>query len=463
MSSSTIVLNTLNKTRTGKRCTEKDWDFKVVPQAIKEVLKKHDLNNTCDVKNPVNEDPELADRFFKAGYELALRLGFLCPDTERIISINEYELETAWKRIPASFEVGLGVEKVTVRARKPSDGVPPIYTAPLSIQMNEELYVPVAQGILSSRLVDLQEGPSLDTVLGSPLLADTPFETLAGIYEARLRKEAQWRAGRTGIGNCVCASASTHLGYLASIGFYDYPQITLCLNPASMKINYTTLHKCVVAHELGHYVRSESPTMIGGYTGGPEGSALASIATDILQFAAVGAHLPGSPTYDLRYSGNCGREGLWAQSMATQAVARNSNIILMKTINQTAGPFTDMFFYESITGLVAASVSGQSFTISPRSAGGRRKNHLTPLEAWFSSAVFKGAAGLSARKANEIINEVLPKFEDQLGKAPDGKSFEECWDIKAMKPTPEYLEFYLEKRQYAIDLGIPLPGDGIYS
>jgi hypothetical protein len=75
--------------------------------------------------------------------------------------------------------------------------------------------------------------------------------------------------------------------------------------------------------------------------------------------------------------------------MATQAIARNSNILMMKTINQTAGPFTDMFFYETITGFVAASVSGQSFTISPRSAGGRAKNHLTPIEAWYSAAVFK--------------------------------------------------------------------------
>ncbi len=463
MSSSAALLKTIDKTRTGKRCTEKDWDFKLMPQTIKEVLKAHDLLGTCNTERPVNEDPELADRFFKAGYDLALRMGFFCPDTERIISISEEELSRAWDRIPGSFQIGLGAERITVKARKPSDGVPPIYTAPLSIQMDEELYVPVAQGILSSRLVDMQEGPSLDTILGSPLLADTPYETLAGIYEARLRKEAQWRAGRSGIGNCVCASASTHLGYLSSITHYDHPQVTLCLNPASMKINYTTLHKCVVAMENGHFIRSESPTMIGGYTGGPEGSALASIATDILQFAAVGAHLPGSPTYDLRYSGNCGRHGLWAQSMATQAITRNSNILQMKTINQTAGPFTEMFFYETITGFVAASVSGQSFTISPRSAGGRRKNHLTPIEAWFSSAVFKGACGLSASQANDIINEVLPLFEKDLGNAPDGVSFRDCWDVQKVVPNPDYLEFYLKMRKFAEDLGIPMPGDGIYS
>jgi methylamine--corrinoid protein Co-methyltransferase len=463
MGSSTAILKTINKTRTGKRCTEKEWDFKRIPQAVKEVLKKYDLNGTCDLENPVNGDEELADRFFKAGYELALRLGLFCPETERIIGIDEEELERAWKKIPDRFDVGLGEEKVTIRARKPSDGVPPIFIGPLSLQVDEDLYVPIAQGILSSRLIDVHEGPSLSSVLGNPLLTDTPYETLAGIYEARLRKEAQWRAGRSGMGNCICASAATHLGYLASIQQYDYPQISLCLNPASMKINYTTLHKCVVAHEFGHYIRSESPTMIGGYSGGPEGSALVAIATDILQFAAVGAHLAGASTYDLRTTGNCGRHGLWAQTIANQAISRNSNILIMKTVNQTAGPFTDMFFYESIAGYVAASVSGLSATIGPRSAGGRCKNQITPIEAWFSAAVFKGSAGLSVDKANEILNEVLPKYEDQLKEPPDGVSFRECWDAEKVEPSKEYLDYYLEKRQYTIDLGIPLPGDGIYS
>ncbi|MEG3067721.1 MAG: monomethylamine:corrinoid methyltransferase [Syntrophaceticus schinkii] len=463
MSSAVKVLKTLEKARTGKRCTVDEWDYKIVPKTLREIVKKYDLEKTCDINKPVNEDMELADRFYQAGIEAALRLGFLCTDTETIVRIDEGELLRSLKLVPSSITIGEGSEQVTVKARKPSDGQWPVYCGPLSIQMNEEYYVPVAQGILSSRLVDAQEGPSLDTVMGCPLLANSPYESFAGIYEARLRKEAQWRAGRVGIGNAIVASSSTEYGFLAGVAAYKPPQIVLCLNPASMKINYVNLHKTIVAHEYGHYVRTESPTMVGGYTGGPEGSALASVATDLMQYHFSGTHLAGSPTYDLRYAGSCGRHALWAQTIASQAISRNTNILMNKTINQIAGPCTEMFFYETIAGFVAAGVSGLEFTISPRSGGGSHKNHLTPFEAWFSAAVFKGSAGLSAQKANEILKEVLPKFEKNLNRPPKGKSFPECFDVKTLQPTDEYLEMYLKMRKYAIDLGIPMPSDGVVS
>jgi len=307
----------------------------------------------------------------------------------------------------------------------------------------------------------MQEGPSLDTVMGSPLLADTPYETLAGIYEYHLRTEAQWRAGRVGMANPLVSSASTHFGFLAAFHLYDQPQIALCLNPASLKINYTNIHKCIVANELGAYIRSESPTMIGGYTGSPEGTAIASIATDLLQFPICGAHLPGSPSYNIRYAGSCGRHAIWTQSIATQATARNSHILMNKTINQVAGPFTEMFFLESIVGNVAASASGQSLTISPRSAGGSRKNHLTPIEPWFCAAVFKGSCGLSLAQANDIVKEVIPQFENDLYDPPKGMAFQDLFDVKTLTPNKEYKDMYFKMRAYAASLGIPMPGDGV--
>jgi methylamine--corrinoid protein Co-methyltransferase len=456
------LLRSLDKARNAERVTEKEWDQKIMPRTLKEVAKEFNLLGTCDPDNPVNTDMELADAFFKAGWEAALRLGFFCPDTESVIKVDEDELKREFVNVPYDFPLGRGKEQVKVPRRRPSDGVTPIFTAPLSIQMDEDLYIPVTQGILSSRLVDMQEGPSLDTIMGSPLLADTPYETFAGIYEAHLRKEAQWRAGRVDMGNSLVSSSSTHFGFLASFHLFDQPQLCLCLNPASLKINYTTFHKCFVSNELGGYIRSESPTMVGGYTGGPETTAIGSIATDLLQFPICGAALPGSPSYEIQYAGNCGRVGVWTQNIATQAIARNTNMPQMKTINQVAGPFTEMFFLESIVGMTASSASGQAFTISPRSAGGSCKNHLTPLEAWFNAAVFKGAAGLSLEDANRICKEVIPKFEGTLFDPPKGQSFRDLYDISTLTPIPEYKAMYLKMRAYAESLGIPMPGDGVF-
>ncbi len=56
------------------------------------MLKKYKLNGTqMIVENPSMEMENRQDQYFKAGYELALRLWFLCP-TQRIISVNEEEL-----------------------------------------------------------------------------------------------------------------------------------------------------------------------------------------------------------------------------------------------------------------------------------------------------------------------------------------------------------------------------------
>jgi len=166
--------------------------------------------------------------------------------------------------------------------------------------------------------------------------------------------------------------------------------------------------------ELGGVVRSESPTMIGGYTGGPETTEIASIATDLLQYPMCGSALPGSPSYDIRYAGNCGRHGVWTQSIATQAITRNSPILQMKTINQVAGPMTEMFFLESIVGMTAASVSGQTFTISPRSAGGSKKNGLTPIETIVDISARLIANQVSYQFKHEAIQTLFQGLQEQV-------------------------------------------------
>ena len=125
------ILRTLDKARTGDRVLEKDWDQKIVPRTLKEVAKKYNLLGTCDPNNPVNTDPELADRFFQAGWEAALRLGFFCPDTETVIKVDEDELKREFNKVIDHFTLGHGTEQKLIQCRRPSDGIAPIFTAPL--------------------------------------------------------------------------------------------------------------------------------------------------------------------------------------------------------------------------------------------------------------------------------------------------------------------------------------------
>ena len=455
------VIRYMDRAKTGKRVTREEWDYQIIPKTLKEVAKEFRLEKTCDPANPVNTDTELADTYYKAGIEAALRLGLFNEDTETVITVTREELLAGIESAPAELPIGSQAEQIVIKARRPSDPYPPTFGGPLSIQMNEEYYVPLIETTLKSRLVDVHEGPSLDTIYGSPLLANTPYETAAAFYEVQLRKQAQYNAGRQGMPNMLISSSSTEYGNLAAFGMMPQPQIALVLIPSALKTNFCSLHKVIQTLALGGYIESGSPNMMGGYTGGPECSAIASVADDVLQYSIHQAHLSGAPVYDLRYSGNCGRHATWSQSISTQDVARNTHLIMLKTINQVAGPCTEMFYQETITGFVAAAASGLTYTIGPRSAGGKYKNHLTPLEIWFASAVFKGAATLSLEKANEIVKELIPKYEKLHADPPIGRSLPELYDMKTMQPTPEHLELYLKMREEAIRLGVAMPSDGV--
>lgn len=69
--------------------------------------------------------------------------------------------------------------------------------------------------------------------------------------------------------------------------------------------------------------------------------------------------------------------------------------------------------------------------------------------------------GLSAVKSklkrsdvNEIVKEILPKYENRFDNAPLGKTFEECYDLETLVPSKEYQEIYGGVKAEFKDLGI---------
>ncbi|CEO87679.1 monomethylamine:corrinoid methyltransferase [Syntrophaceticus schinkii] len=164
MKSMMTLINTLEKTDHGPYCSEFDWDNKVLPRAVKDKLKKYGLEKTCVTDNPINCDDDLADTFFKAGYELALELGIYCRDTERIIKVSEEELEASLRYAPSEITLGTGEDEVVLKKRNPEDPHPPLLEASLCITVDEDLYVPMVEGIAKNRHVDILHGPSFATI-----------------------------------------------------------------------------------------------------------------------------------------------------------------------------------------------------------------------------------------------------------------------------------------------------------
>ena len=57
--------------------------------------------------------------------------------------------------------------------------------------------------------------------------------------------------------------------------------------------------------------------------------------------------------------------------------------------------------------------------------------------------------------ANEIAKELIPKYESKMSNPPKGKTFQECMDLKTLKPTEEWLNIYKRVKKELIDLGVP--------
>jgi methylamine--corrinoid protein Co-methyltransferase len=444
MASLQRMVQMLHRAKEGPACTEKEWEHKVIPETNRKFLKKYDLEKKFNPNTPVNQDLKLADRFFEAGLDMAVEMGLLCTNTETVIKVTKDEILQALRDTPDHLVLGQWRDQIVMKARKPEDKNPPVFTGPLCIQVSEDLFVPIAEGILKSRKVRMQEGPSIDTVFGKPVYSGSPYETAAGVRVVQLKKEAMWRAGREGMPMMAICSSTTEYGNLGGfhlISSKENPAIAIILNPSELKTNYTAFHKAIHAIGCGGYLDCGGAyAMIGGFSGGPEGCVLTNIATDLLMFTILQSDVAASAVYDMRYDSSCSRHALWANTVATQAEARNTHMMLYKLINQLAGPCTKELLYTSAAGSIATAVSGVAFQIGPRTAGGRFKNYLTPLEHWFMAEVFESAANLNLQQANDIVLYLLSTYESGLKEPPEGLPVTECFDLKTLTPSKQWAD-----------------------
>lgn len=453
------ILEIMRRGETGEYCTVKDWDVRRVPGAIRKMLKKYDLAKTCDVENPVNSDYELADRFFKAGFDLAVELGMLNESTERIIRVNEEELANAVKFAPSEIFLGEGVDGTWVKTRKPADPYPCKVAASLGITVSEDIFLDLVSGIAREREVDILEAGSIITVHGEEVLSGTPFETLMGHWHGRLHREARRRAGRPGIGAIGSISAVTEYGQFGAYGTPDgfLPRdLALILLPSELKVDYRSFHKIVHTINMGGVMKCDSPSMIGGMAGPPEGAVVSAVAWSLLSYAILQNTVGGGETYDVRYLANVNREGLWALSLIDQALSRNTDTIVHTIANEVSGPMTDKLLYEIAAGMSVIAASGASMTTGPRTSGGKLHDHITPLECRFLAEITHATSGMEPEQVNEIVKQLLPKYEDDL-KTPDvGVPYQEAYDMETHTPKQEWEDIYRRVKQEMIDLGIPM-------
>jgi len=443
---------------TGKPCSEREFDIRLSKRA-RELVKEYGIS--YDPANPVPRDFGLANSVFKAGFQLFCELGVYCTSTNKIMSFSEEEVRYALKHAPAEVWFGEGIDRRALTPRKPEDKKPPwcflgAAGAPvsseqiLSILVESYAKIPQANSITT---------PALTRVRGVRISPGTPLEILGAIETVRIAREAMRRAGRPGlpIMNLV-ATATTDSSLISALnsefGARSSDGVLVGIL-AELKTNFALLNKAFYAKSLGFRIAGELGPVYGGYAGGAGETAIVTVAEHLMGLMVYQADWYLVFPVHAIYTASSSRELLWVRNISAQAISLNTNLLSLYLSYIAAGPMTEMALYEiaaQISSIVVSGVSIEAVGV----AKARHEDRLTPIEPKFAAEVAYTSTRLSLQDVNELVKQILPRYEDKLKNPPLGKKFQEICDIETGRVSREYLELVTKVKKELSDLGLPI-------
>jgi methylamine--corrinoid protein Co-methyltransferase len=448
------LIELLDRSKTGPVCKVEEFDIKVLPGRIKQLVEEYDIK--YDPSQLVYFDNSFLDDVYNAGRDLLLDLGVLCMDTKRLIKFTEEELKEALRVLPLEVTVGAGRDARQITHREMEDPKPPsVLGGPAGGLLSPgQPYVDIMTSVAMEPIVDVLSVGSVKEIEGRPVLQNSPLEMQVARCEAVWMREATARAGRPGMAlsgpspEWVAADMATSN---PEIGFRP-TDIRATALLTSLKTDYTTLSKVKHFLDYNTSIYAYFLNFIGGYTGGPEGNAITSVASHLANVLVNQATFQAINCPHLKYVNTTNRMSLWAQNVSGQAIVRNTSIITHLTVISSAGPCTKMILNE--TAAVALGSCGGPNVKGVLATGSRELNRYSGLENRFMGEVGHAASGMRRDTVNEIIIGVLKGYEDRFEQFNFGKTFQECYDIRRMRPTDEWQNIYNEVKKELDNLGL---------
>jgi methylamine--corrinoid protein Co-methyltransferase len=453
----------LERSLTGPILSQKDFQMKVLIPNIRKIVKEFDIK--YDPKDPVSSDDALANHLYEASIEFLSRTGLYCNDTNRIIKFDRKEIEKGLKDYSEVGTFGEGRDRSILKPRKPGDKNPPwCHIGAGTIATSEEIAMAQVEGYAGIPHANSISIPALETVRGVPIMSGSPLELYGVFNSIKVARKALCQAGRPGLPIMnLCSAATTAAGTIAGC----YP--TVGLRPsdgwlidflAEMTLDFTNLNKLTFITYIGGNIGSTDLTILGGYAGGPPGTALVMTTYHIAGcvFMKGAYHLTGPLDMNL----GCGstRQGLWVFSIVGRATSRNDSYCAIALPYAVGGPCTKTYFYEAAAMQLAAVTSGYAGVQVAHPAKAVVNNGITPTECFFNADVGYGIAqsGMTADRANELCNQLLEKYETNIKNPPqgtEGKTYPELYDLKTQKRLEEYDRLYDEVVEELTQMGIP--------
>jgi methylamine--corrinoid protein Co-methyltransferase len=420
-------------------------------------MKVRELVSKYDIKYDPEElicDDATADAVFQAGVELLADIGLLNTDTNRVIKYTKEEIEALAEecyKSPAKADFGKGDDKMTIQFRTGEDTRPPTNYAGMGGVVTEEEFIPCVQSLVQE---DCIEGvgivPGLGKLGNIEPKAGTLSEIYVGMWEQEQLKEALRRVGRPGMNLGLLGTVSTpgatfacirpgiREPYNTQIGIHVMPEQKLTWD------RLLTAHFCL---DRGIQPWQSSMSMLGALCRNPQDVAVTLIANGLGQLS----YGRGSTVsfFSNHIDGAYGtRQSNWAVGAAMRASERNLRV--------ATGTCIAGIKWRQATGIYQSAAQGVWYT----ACGFAYTWHSghTGLEARLVGEIMDCTAGMDRIKANELSLKIIKKAEELLEADGPGETrapFGETYDMKTVKPLPQFESMVMEIKEDLARMGVP--------
>lgn len=437
---------------TGPIMDEDEFNLKY-SKTLRRLVKDYDISWP---KEQIIPDDKTVSKIFQAATDLISENGIFHMDTKRVVSFTKEEVIEAAKTRPSELTLGEGKDAVTLRARTPlSPFHPAVFGFPALV--TEDMYIPITLSHAKELTCEGIQPAILKNAWGMDNKAGTPGELYNVIAESEYSRIVARMAGKPGMPFMEPESATTPFATIASFYYRGYRDSGSHM-PAhvfgDLKVSWERLNLCAFAQLCGIPTWNGTFIMLGTFARNAAEWAVANMAglLGLLTYSHGSDCVSGASDMQGQWSA---RENLRATAALNLAISHNLFLPNGNHLEANAGACTEMAFYEIAALALACTSSGVSFFWGAGSSKGLVVNGSTGMETRMMGETAHAVPGIASDKANEILNQILAKYEDQLATPPKGKTFVECYDVASIQPTEEHLRVFAKAKEELSKMGVP--------
>ncbi len=451
------LLEVCDRAQKGPELPVETFDLGNVYATLKRLVGKYDIR--YDPDTPVPSDDALADKVFDAAVDFFVECGVYFQDTQSVIRFTREEVLEAVATYNGDCRFGEGKEARIFRSRKPDSSARPwCHVGSGIVASSEEIAYKIVRGNALIRAADSMSVNALDRIDGRAIVTGQPTEILGAIRSLKIARAACRDAGRPGlpiINGIATAGSATATIAAAAAQFVLRPSDCIIIGSlAEFKTNREMMAKAVWGLSSEYNVVLASAPMLGGYAGGPEGTAILNTAYVFFGMLVYQCNYYLSLPVHVNTSCSTTRDVIWATAASSQAISRNTTMPTLTLAYNAGGPMTESFYYESAAFIPAMIASGVSIQ-TPHPAKATVADYVTPMEMRVTTDMALASAGMTRAEASDLANALLPKYEDGLATASIGKSYTECFDLASGRPTDEHVDFVAKTLKHLSNSGFP--------